>query len=142
MFRLQAYGAVYHTYLYMFVLQAYGAAFRYDLVDVVRQSLQNLFARTFAALQAVCASPTAATAARPSDPAVASQVGDNYTEYSSANCMGTCLPHNTGGQPNGGNCDRMPGCGHDAGTLYLWPAIPVFYVVRTMEVVWGRLRVI
>lgn len=29
-------------------------------------------------------------------------------------CAGGCMPKRSSG-PNGGNCDRLPGCGHDAG---------------------------
>ena len=99
---------------------ANGAAFRYDLVDVARQALQNLFANTFAALQAVCAgragSDSGTSAAQPSSSTATARVDTgNYTEYVNANCRGQCLPPNPDKQPNGGNCDRMPGCGHDAG---------------------------
>ena len=38
-----------------------------------------------------------------------------YTKHAHSNCAGSCLPPNAEHTPHGGNCDRMPGCGHDAG---------------------------
>ena len=80
----------------------YGASFRYDLVDIARQALQNLFAATYASLQEKCTP-------RSDGEAVASLQGDqiggqavgNYTEYPRANCVGRCLPPNAEGEPNG-----------------------------------------
>lgn len=45
--------------------------------------------------------------------------GQNITwvEHNSSNCAGKCLPKDSTG-PDGGKCDRMPGCGHDAGLPY------------------------
>ena len=83
---------------------AYGSAFRYDLVDVVRQNLQNIFAKTFATLQSKC---QLGMDAPPSAP--------TYTYHAHSNCAGSCLPDSAEGTPNGGHCDRLPGCGHDAG---------------------------
>jgi hypothetical protein len=72
---------------------AHASAFRYDLVDVVRQSLQNLFAKTFASLKATCAGGGAGGAVskraigggpdgRPHAGAGLG-AGGNYTEYPS-----------------------------------------------------------
>ena len=79
----------------------HGSAFRYDLVDVVRQNLQNIFAHTFATLQSKCQSWMDAP--------------PTYTQHAQSNCGGSCLPDSAEGTPNHGHCDRMPGCGHDAG---------------------------
>ena len=34
--------------------------------------------------------------------------------HNNSNCAGACVPEHSSG-PHGGNCDRLPGCGHDAG---------------------------
>lgn len=65
----------------------HGAAFRYDLVDVVRQSLQNIFAKTFASLTAVCGGSPDHDFGLRADASVV-LAGTNYTEYSSSNCGG------------------------------------------------------
>eukprot|EP00040_Diaphanoeca_grandis_P028556 m.165564 g.165564 ORF g.165564 m.165564 type:complete len:821 (+) comp31388_c0_seq1:121-2583(+) len=44
---------------------------------------------------------------------VASIETDGWVEHANTTCMGQCLPQHSSG-PNGGACDRMPGCGHDA----------------------------
>ena len=36
-----------------------------------------------------------------------------WVQHNQSNCAGRCMPGNSGG-PNGGHCDRLPGCGHDA----------------------------
>ena len=89
---------------------AHSSSFRYDLVDVVRQSLQNLFAVTFQSIQTKCTG-----AGESSSAGAAAAVAHNWTEHPHSNCAGSCLANNAGGAPNGGHCDRMPSCGHDAG---------------------------
>ena len=40
-----------------------------------------------------------------------------WQQHTASNCAGQCLPGHSSG-PKGGNCDRLPGCGHDAGLPY------------------------
>ena len=44
-----------------------------------------------------------------------------WTQHKNSNCGGKCLDKDSKG-PKGGHCDRMPGCGHDAGLPYCDPA--------------------
>ena len=110
---------------------AHGASFRYDLVDVVRQSLQNRFAAVFQSIQAKCmrstkhaygstkhASGAGGKSAGTPAVTVVFPLVHNWTEHPASVCAGSCLAANAGGAPNGGSCDRMPGCGHDAGLPY------------------------
>lgn len=74
----------------------------------------------FRAASSVAASPPSSASARENGDSVTT--GDNVTwvEHKASNCAGTCLPKDSSG-PNGGHCDRMPGCGHDAGLPYCDP---------------------
>jgi hypothetical protein len=79
----------------------HSASFRYDLVDVVRQHLQNLFAATYLSLQTKCTgSPDTTQHYSEHIDGVSSSPG-NYTEYPRANCDGGCLSPNTARKPNG-----------------------------------------
>jgi hypothetical protein len=40
-----------------------------------------------------------------------------WIEHNQSVCAGQCLAKNSKG-PKGGHCDRLPGCGHDAGLPY------------------------
>ena len=40
-----------------------------------------------------------------------------WQQHNASTCAGACLPGHSSG-PKGGNCDRLPGCGHDAGLPY------------------------
>jgi hypothetical protein len=37
----------------------------------------------------------------------------SWVEHNASSCSGECLKKNSNG-PDGGHCDRLPGCGHDA----------------------------
>jgi len=69
-------------------------SFQYDLIDVTRQALTNHFADVYSLLVASCQSNSNYTS--------------KFTGYNRSNCAGRCLPPG-----ESGNCDRMPGCGHD-----------------------------
>merc|ERR1719174_2092113 len=44
----------------------------------------------------------------------------SWVKHEHSTCGGRCLSKHSNG-PRGGNCDRMPGCGHDAGLPYCEP---------------------
>jgi hypothetical protein len=76
---------------------AHITSFRYDLVDVVRQALQNLFASTYKDLQAKCLAQYVDEGGGSVSPA--SETAGKYTEYPRANCDGMCLPPNFAHEP-------------------------------------------
>ena len=44
-----------------------------------------------------------------------------WVEHNASNCAGECVPKDNPSGPKGGHCDRMAGCGHDAGLPYCDP---------------------
>ena len=89
------------------------AAFSYDLVDITRQALQDRFAAIYTNLSASCiATVTPAPAPKPIPRPTPGQPV-HWVTHLQSNCNGKCVAITSTG-PNGGHCDRMPGCGHDA----------------------------
>ena len=91
-----------HDSVFMPLQRPTSHSLRYDLADVARQGLQNIFAETFASIQQKCQGWDSNTFAIEQS----QTTEDNYTEHDHANCGGVCLAADTSG-----NCDRMPGCG-------------------------------
>ena len=89
------------------------AAFSYDLVDVTRQALQDQFAAIYTNLSASCIAGSAPTPAPTPSPRPKPGQPVSWVPHSMSNCNGACVAMTSTG-PNGGHCDRMPGCGHDA----------------------------
>jgi len=58
-----------------------------------------------------CATTTAPVAPPPAPPRPPGSY--SWVEHNNSQCTGRCLPTDSSG-PEGGHCDRMPGCGHDA----------------------------
>ena len=85
----------------------HSASFRYDLVDVVRQALQNLFAATYASLQAKCNGSPDTITQHSEHIDSASSLPGNYTEYRRTNCDGGCLPPSSARKPNGASRQRQ-----------------------------------
>eukprot|EP01047_Picozoa_sp_COSAG01_P031782 COSAG01_NODE_2269_length_8033_cov_30.452609_1_plen_510_part_00 len=91
------------------------AAYSYDLVDVTRQALQDRFSLIYRNMSASCSpggrspppSPPPVPRPPPGQPV-------SWVQHAHSNCNGQCLGTHSSG-PHGGNCDRIPGCGHDAG---------------------------
>jgi hypothetical protein len=55
--------------------------------------------------------------APPPPPAPGPPPAATYVLHNQSNCAGTCMPKHSSG-PKGGACNRLPGCGHDAGLPY------------------------
>ena len=97
------------------------AAFSYDLVDVTRQALQDRFAAIYTNMSAHCGmmgggsgpAPPPVPRPKPGQPV-------KWVMHNHSNCGGVCVNIHSSG-PNGGNCDRMPGCGHDASLPFCDP---------------------
>jgi hypothetical protein len=89
------------------------AAFSYDLIDITRQALQDRFAAIYTNLSTSCLAAPAPTPAPNPIPRPKPGQPVTWVTHPRSNCNGKCVAITSTG-PNGGHCDRMPGCGHDA----------------------------